>query len=241
MPLMINWLAGHISSLNGNLVNLYNVSQKGNLWSYAFVYLLNTYFYWIFFQIILFLDVFFFTIGYMIELPFLKNEIKSVDPTALGWIVCLACYPPFNTATANILAWYSSDFPQFSNITLHIIMNLAFLFLMGIYARASICLNFKASNLTNRGIVSYGVYKYVRHPAYLCKNTARIIGALPIIINCFVTLDFIKLILIFFSIGGWLFIYFMRAITEERHLLMIGNGYKEYKEKVKYRFIPGII
>lgn len=52
---------------------------------------------------------------------------------------------------------------------------------MAIYSRASLALGFKASNLTNRGIVSHGPYKYVRHPAYICKNLAWIIGGFPMI------------------------------------------------------------
>ena len=42
----------------------------------------------------------------------------------------------------------------------------------GAYALASIALNFKSSNLTNRGIVARGPYAIVRHPAYITKNLA---------------------------------------------------------------------
>jgi protein-S-isoprenylcysteine O-methyltransferase Ste14 len=40
--------------------------------------------------------------------------------------------------------------------------------------------------------------------------------------------------------AGWSFIYYMRAITEERHLLRANNGYAEYMRSVRWRFIPGI-
>ena len=61
--------------------------------------------FWFFFQLILFLDVVFFTVGYLVELPALKNEIRSVDPTWLGWAVAVICYPPFNGITTKILGW----------------------------------------------------------------------------------------------------------------------------------------
>jgi protein-S-isoprenylcysteine O-methyltransferase Ste14 len=37
----------------------------------------------------------------------------------------------------------------------------------------------------------------------------------------------------------WSLLYFLRAITEERHL---GNDpdYREYCKKVRYRFVPGV-
>lgn len=41
--------------------------------------------------------------------------------------------------------------------------------LWGIFAWASLSLGFKASNLTNRGIVTKGPYRWVRHPAYAAK------------------------------------------------------------------------
>ena len=113
------------------------------------------------FQIILFLDVFFFTIGYLIEMPFLKNEIRSVDPTLVGWAVALACYPPFNGVMNNVLGWHSSDFPQFSIPAVHLAANIFLLVLMAIYTWASVALNFKASNLTHRGIIDSGPYRYI--------------------------------------------------------------------------------
>jgi protein-S-isoprenylcysteine O-methyltransferase Ste14 len=37
----------------------------------------------------------------------------------------------------------------------------------------------------------------------------------------------------------WSFIYFLRAITEERHLSN-DPEYVAYAQKVRYRFIPGV-
>jgi hypothetical protein len=36
-------------------------------------------------------------------------------------------------------------------------------------------------------------------------------------------------------------LYVLRAITEERHLLMGRNGYAEYSQRVRWRFIPRIV
>ena len=135
--------------------------------------------FWACFQAILFVDTFLFTIGYIVEVPALRNRIRSVDPTFFGWFVCLACYPPFNGFTGQFFEWQSNDFPQFQNTAVHFVANISLIALMAIYSWASVALGFKASNLTNRGIVSRGPYSVVRHPAYACKNLAWWIGALP--------------------------------------------------------------
>ena len=44
----------------------------------------NAHGFWFLFQLILFLDVLFFTVGYLVEHPALGNEIRSVDPRR-GW------------------------------------------------------------------------------------------------------------------------------------------------------------
>ena len=36
-------------------------------------------------------------------------------------------------------------------------------------------------------------------------------------------------------------IYLLRAITEERHLLLADNGYAQYMAGVRWRFIPGVV
>jgi len=45
------------------------------------------------------------------------------------------------------------------------------------------------------------------------------------------------LVIIFLSIIVWAYIYYLRAITEEKHLEM-DDDYLKYKKKVPYKFIP---
>jgi hypothetical protein len=63
--------------------------------------LFDSWLFWACFQLILFVDTLLFTLGYIVEIPALKNRIRSVDPTFFGWFICLACYPPFNNFTSN--------------------------------------------------------------------------------------------------------------------------------------------
>jgi protein-S-isoprenylcysteine O-methyltransferase Ste14 len=181
-----------------------------------------------------------YTFGYLIELPGLNNEIRSVDPTLLGWGAALACYPPFNLITGYILGSTVSDFPQFDSPTVHVTLNALLLLLMAIYASASVALGWKASNLTHRGIIDRWPYSVVRHPAYVCKNMAWWIGSFPIIGEAFKKSIMAGLWAIL-SILAWSMLYFLRAVTEEDHLRGVNQEYDTYAARVRYRFIPGII
>lgn len=235
-PLMINWCLGHIGDLAASLIQLVDQVREGTVGRMLF----DSTLFWACFQLILFVDTLLFTAGYLIELPALRNRIRSVDPTFFGWFICLACYPPFNEFTMRFLPWQSSDFPFFSNDTVHFAVNIALLVALAIFSWASIALGFKSTNLTNRGIVTHGPYRYVRHPAYLAKNIAWWLGALPVLAMMASTGNLAGLAASLFALCGWSVIYALRAITEERHLLMIDNGYAEYARRVRWRFLPGI-
>ena len=236
-PLMINWCLNHAGDMGNSLVQFWD-SLKDGVTGRA---LFDNSLFWACFQAILFVDTLLFTLGYIVESPALKNRIKSVDPTFFGWAICLACYPPFNDFTSRFLQWQSSDFPQFQADWLHFTANVTLLVALAVYSSASIALGFKASNLTNRGIVSRGPYRFVRHPAYAAKNLAWWIGALPNLYLIFAGGDLRHLAYALLALIGWTTIYALRAITEERHLLLADNGYAEYMARVRWRFIPGVI
>lgn len=196
--------------------------------------------YWFVMQVILFVDVAIFTVGYLVETRRLDNEIRSVDPTLLGWAAALACYPPFNHYTAMVLGAQQADLPQFPDTTLHLALNGLLLALMAAYTAASVALGLKASNLTHRGIVARGPYAVVRHPAYTCKNLAWWIGAAPLVVQAFARGP-IEGLLSLASVLGWTMLYVLRALTEEDHLRRVDGEYAAYAARVRYRFVPGVI
>ena len=235
-PLMINWCLIHLADMAGAVVQLFEAGE-----GHGARELFDAWLFWALFQSILFADTLLFTLGYIVEVPSLGNRIRSVDPTFFGWFVCLACYPPFNDFTGRFLQWQSTDFPHFDNDYVHFAANIALLLALAIFSWASIALGFKASNLTNRGIVSRGPYSVVRHPAYAAKNLAWWIGAMPTLGIWFASGDAYLAAYSVFALLGWTGIYVLRAITEERHLLLGNNGYAEYMQRVRWRFIPGVI
>jgi len=235
-PLMVIWLVDHTDNMLANGTALLHAGSR--VWT-DFVPVFDAYGFWFLLQVVIFADVFFFTIGYLIEHPRLGNEIRSVDPTWLGWAAALVCYPPFNQLSSWILGWAASDFPRFESATAHVTLNLLLLGLMAVYSSASIALNLKASNLTHRGIVSCGPYAYVRHPAYVCKNMAWWIAAIPTAAAAF-DQSLWKGVLAVASVVGWSMVYVLRALTEEDHLRSIDGEYDRYAARVRYRFIPGL-
>lgn len=236
-PLMINWCLDHAGSMGDALLRLWDQVAAGIRGRQLF----DASLYWACFQAILFVDTLLFTLGYLVEWPALGNRIRSVDPTFFGWFICLACYPPFNTVTSRVFEWQSSDFPQFGNDTAHFAFNVIVLAALAVYSWASIALGLKASNLTNRGIVNRGPYALVRHPAYAAKNLAWWLGALPALHALFDDGEWHRLGYALLALAGWTTIYALRALTEERHLLMGENGYAEYMGRVRWRFIPGVV
>ncbi|MCP5061428.1 MAG: DUF1295 domain-containing protein [Ignavibacteriae bacterium] len=173
-------------------------------------------------------DTSYYLFGYLIESKKLGSTVRSVDKSTLSWLVTLACYPPFNGISTTIFTWYADDsnlmFPSMLNYIL-----LAFVIvLFGIYLSATISLGSKCSNLTNRGTVNRGMYKYIRHPAYSAKVLAWWLMTIPIM-NGFV----------FLSMLMWSVIYLVRALKEEDHLLQ-DKEYHEYFMNTPNRFIPKV-
>ncbi|MEO5359852.1 MAG: isoprenylcysteine carboxylmethyltransferase family protein [Nitrospirota bacterium] len=211
IPYLTSWVIN-------NTIHQNNLTMRFH-WGYAAI---NEYLTALF----IYIDTVVFSFGYIIESKMLKNEIKSAEPTAIGWIVCLWCYPPFNQLSFKIFDYGIIDM-TYPRWVVNIIIGLITI-LWGIFAWASITLGAKSSNLTNRGIVKHGPYKYVRHPAYTAK-----------IIVWFLQGIFLSQ----YSFGillGFTLIYVLRAITEERHLSLDEN-YLDYKKSVKWKFIPKII
>jgi protein-S-isoprenylcysteine O-methyltransferase Ste14 len=176
----------------------------------------------------IYIDTAIFCFGYLFEFSFLKNTIRTVEPTVLGWLVCLWCYPPFNLFSFRLfdheIIRLAHPYPSW----VHAIMLCMITALWGIFAWASLSLGWKASNLTNRGIVRHGPYKHVRHPAYTAKLFVWYIQGI------FFGQYFLGILL------GFTLIYMLRAWTEERHL-SLDPDYMEYRKAVKWKFIPGLI
>lgn len=194
------------------------------------LYLKDNFAWYPFFLTLVFaLDTLIFAFGYTFEFRSMNNLVKSVEPTLLGWIVALISYPPFNGIVGSSIPWGANDYATFGSTMSTSIVRTLLCFLLLTYLWATFALGAKASNLTNRGIVTKFPYSIVRHPAYISKNLIWWITLLP-----FLNWQFAL------GMAFWSCIYFLRAITEERHLSQ-DPDYLEYRKKVRWRFIPYIV
>lgn len=170
-------------------------------------------------------------IGYGLELKWLNNKTKSVEPTMFGWAVALMCYPPFNNISGVYFPLQSRQ-DLFIELTPEqmIFIRIIIVLLYTIFVWGTIALGVRFSNLSNKGIVDRGPYAFIRHPAYASKNIAW----------WFEHLQYMKGFKNVLPLICWNIIYTLRALTEERHL-MKDPEYRAYCKKVKYMFIPGLI
>ncbi len=180
--------------------------------------------------------------GYVLTSRWLDNETQSAEPTMLGWLVCLISYPPFQLAGLYFFIPSESLISNESNQYFITFFSVLMLSSFIIYTASTVVFGVRFSNLTHRGIIRTGPFALVRHPAYASKNFAWWIGIFPVVLFLF----FQGRVSFGFVLAGTLglaaqsYWYYLRAITEEKHL-SIDPAYREYCEKVKYRFIPKLI
>ena len=56
------------------------------------------------------LDLCFAALGYVLTLRAIDGQIRSPEPTLLGWMVALICYPPYGDTTINLYVNWSDNF-----------------------------------------------------------------------------------------------------------------------------------
>ncbi len=223
LPIMLNFFLSNYSSVKDTFFNFSGISALFSINSF------NNILYPFLLSLIFMVDTLWFSFGYAFEAGALKNKVKSVEPTFIGWAVTLICYPPFNSFYGKYIAWHANDYIDFSTPNITFVARILIVLLLIVYVSATLALGTKCSNLTNRGVVSRGPYRFIRHPAYTGKVFSWWVTIIPIMSP-----------LAFFSMFSWSCIYYLRAITEERHLMQ-DPDYKKYCEKVRYKFIPGVV
>ena len=214
LPLMFSYLYGNLAGLRGRppLENL-------DFFDWHFIL----------YDLLILLDVGSIVMGYALTLRVLDTHIRSAEPTAQGWFWTLICYQPFwDMIGPQYLAYRNeSDWRQlFAGHPVALLLCSALILgLMGIYTWASISFGLRFSNLTHRGIITNGPYRFSRHPAYVSKNLSWWVETLPFLI------PFLMGARYGVWRGYWIqagsrclrllcvnLIYFIRARTEERHL-----------------------
>jgi len=176
--------------------------------------------------------------GYCLESRWMENRSRSIDLTVGGWLVCLASYAPINQATSTLFPFAPSIITNnpndllFSFAGFFIALKIIELVLLSSLVFSDLSLGPSGVNITLKKLQTRGPYSIIRHPATVCKITLWWMQSLFYI-------QFWNLEIILGQLM-WNVLYILRALTEERHLSHYPE-YRAYKEKVRYRFIPGVI
>jgi len=174
-------------------------------------------------------DVSFATVGYVMTLRPLDSHIRGANPYIAGWAAALMCYPPFllmapggpldyHPATQDWTYWMNGH-PFLLTLS-----GIILVLLTGIYAWATVAFGLRFSNLTHRGILTHGPYRWTKHPAYVSKNLFWWLSTLPFLATTGNLTDMVRNCAILAMING---VYYWRARTEEKHL-MADPTYRAY-------------
>ncbi len=241
-PLMVTFLFNEAGNFHGGLNGSLPIFEREGFWG-GIGHVINAFFgtrdekfledtYHVLYHGLFLVDVTLALLGYLSASRWLGTKSMRGVATALGWMAALACYPPFNNVTGQLVPYdanHGPAYPVLTTIAFHHFLMLTTLGLFFIYVWATVAFGLRFSNLTHRGIIARGPYAWIRHPAYATKNLAWWTES----INNFGSPWQ------FAYIFGCNLLYVTRALTEERHLSLFAD-YREYCKKVKWRFFPGL-
>lgn len=164
------------------------------------------------------IDLAFVSIGYVLTLRITNSHIRSSNPLFWGWVVTLAMYVPFFSVIGRKFLEYNDGIgwlEMFGGWGPGVFLwGCAIVAAKVLWAWANASFGIRFSNLTHRGIITNGPYRWTRHPSYVFKNISWWLLSVPF----FTTEGFAEALrhcLLLLGING---IYFLRAKAEEQHL-----------------------
>ncbi|MFV0643994.1 MAG: methyltransferase family protein [Sphingomonadaceae bacterium] len=187
---------------------------------------------WVLINLLFLIDVQIGTVGYLVTFRPLDAQIRSGNPFLAGWLAALMCYPPFVwviIGNGDVLS-YEHNVADWG-IWLQLQPGLAWIwaallvFLTGVSAWATFIFGLRFSNLTYRGVLTNGPYRFTRHPAYLSKNLFWWCSVMPFFVTNGSLSDALRNCFFLLCVNG---IYYWRAKTEEAHLMMEDEKYRQY-------------
>lgn len=213
LPLMFCFLTGYIANLWSFTLEEEEVAKRVYVLAYQSLY---------------FVDVAIGTLGYCMTLRLLGTHIRSAEPTVAGWAVALLCYPPFWPAVSEAYLRYNPDWDWTlwlaGSPVLFALWAAMIVACILVYVWATVAFGLRFSNLTHRGIITNGPYRYTKHPAYIAKNLSWWLVAIPFIPQNGSLATGVACCLMLMGVNT---VYFLRAKTEERHL-MADPDYRAY-------------
>lgn len=175
--------------------------------------------------------------GYLFASRLINTELKKVDRTWFGWVINFSCYPPLNAAIfgawvgyiprgeiaeiyagAPVWAYYTQSYPW---LLFTVGAFIIFFALIHLWGEAAV--GVRAANMSQRGIITTGLFRYTRHPIYVSKCFQWAFIYFPFL-SVLGILSAIQSAILFLLVCA---IYLGRALSEER-LLATDPDYVRY-------------
>ncbi len=219
LPLMFVYLVGDLKDIWGT-----DFAQAFGSFSASYGFFNGAFF---------LVDLFFAVIGYSFTLRLLDTQIRSAEPTMTGWVVCIVCYQPFWGLVSRQYLSYEQDGFTWGDLVgghsvLYAAWGTAILACLVVYSLSTLCFGLRFSNLTHRGIITSGPYRYTKHPAYIAKCLSFWLISIPFLSNQGLKAAVAQSLMLLLGNA----IYVARAITEERHLVR-DPVYREYQAYIR--------
>ncbi len=165
------------------------------------------------------IDLAFVSIGYILTFRLTDSHIRSPNQLIYGWFVTLFMYVPFFSMYGSKYLDYKDnsnwvDMFGTNDVVFIYIWSAAIIFTKIMWAWSNISFGIRFSNLTHRGIITNGPYRWMRHPSYFFKNISWWLLSVPFYSTEGVA-ESIRHSILFLGIN---LIYYLRAKAEEAHL-----------------------
>lgn len=161
-----------------------------------------------------------------------KRTIRGLDFTILGWITNASCYPLLGVVVVQVLPPFAGTGPTVAQGPWYVLMLVVEFVLNLLYTLSIWNLGKMFGVMTDKGVRTTGFYNVVRHPNYTLEALM------------FLVLELRG----FASASNWIagillyaFLYWIRSEREDQFMSRSNPDYLAYREKVPWKYVPGLI
>lgn len=214
---MLGWLVKgfFLPIMFGDIVNNIGLFREAN-WHLMQNGFLNSYN--LLFSMFIHLELVFVAAGYLFTCRIFDAQIRDVERTFFGWMIALMSYSPFLSLFYVRYLNYSVGGGGWTAMigahpTLLTIWGSVILVLLAFHMWCDACFGLRFSNLTNRGIITNGPYRFSKHPAYVIKSLRWWLVSVPFFAVS--VPEGIRLCILLLLVN---LVYTLRSYAEERML-----------------------
>lgn len=170
------------------------------------------------------------TSGYLFASALFRNQILAVDDNWVSWCACLICYPPLLTVfraireQSDAVLWFHWLQPT---EWLYWVWGGFIILTWMIYWLSTASFGLRFSNLTWRGLIDLGPYRYSKHPSYISKNIYWWMHTVPLV----GVVDGVDMARNILGLSFVSLVYYLRAKSEEQFLMRYPE-YVEYADRI---------